>query len=1127
MVKIKQLIRGTLFLQFILCFNICQAQQNFGSIREIVTLHGQNISLVECFQQLEKQSRRVFTYSQPQLTDIRLSSINFEKQPLGVVLSFLEANAPIEISLIQGNIAIRRSNHPAHADKKGGGVLKGRIVDFETEQPLAGATVSLPILGRSVISNEKGYYLIQDVPPGEYILAITYTGYATATQKFSINTTAIIDVKMQVSSSLNEVVVTPGGRKVKAVTYSTEKDLINEIRFSTGVISGISNEMINKTGDRNAAEVVKRISGVTVVDDRFIVVRGMNERYNLTFLNNNVAPTTEMYNKAFAYDLLPSSIIDKIIVYKSPVADLVADYGGGAIKVYTKNAMPVRHLDIGVQVAHRPGSTLTDVNSYTGGKYDFLGFDDGSRKLPSWSPGYFQTEKRTTGVSQSDMLKGFSNNLDYGTMHSLPDMQVFLNYYNTWKLGGSIRLFDLTSVTFTHEVKSYPVYFQTGNTNAYLLDSYGSNSGDLNKISNDQQTTENGKINILENLSLKLNRHHTLEFKNFIVNEGRKFTSVSETRPNEIAFLDSNSQYTRKKDIILSFQQRLLYSGNFGGTHTWTARHGQELDWNLGYTYDLQHVPDQRSSHFISMNKQPYTALGSNTPDRNDIDDVMMGMISRIFVKNEENVYNASLDYTIHLNNQLQFKTGTYQLYKVRNVGRRFFRVNRSGLSPDAGDDANSMQTVTGWQNGVGVNNPSLLNFPLQKLSTIWDPANFPADNTGLALYDATSPTDSYVASEQNNAGYVMGDWKAAHEQVTINAGLRLEFDRQKAASAIPSNIAGGVQLGYANHPLTSWLPSVNISYHPSNTMVLRTGYGRTVNRPEFREISAYQDYNYMDKEIVSGDPATVTAVLDNYDFRTEWYPHNALQNEMFNAGVFYKYIQHPIERLVEDKIASGGGGSDFTNITFGNALSAKVIGVEGEVRKSLSFIGSGRLFKNLSLVANGSWIKSSTIQLSGNSLSGKRDTAKGRPLQGQSPYIVNGGLFYDNAGWGTKIGLIYNVNGPRIYAKSLLNKNFPPNTVASTDTLYDMPDLLQLPFHQLDFSFTQRLIRSLQMKITIQNILDQTSKIVEDHYYNQRYKPESPVYNATYHATYYIGDNIYSRFKPDRYFLLQFTYAF
>jgi TonB-dependent receptor len=405
-------------------------------------------------------------------------------------------------------------------------------------------------------------------------------------------------------------------------------------------------------------------------------------------------------------------------------------------------------------------------------------------------------------------------------------------------------------------------------------------------------------------------------------------------------------------------------------------------------------------------------------------------------------------------------------------------------------------------------------------LSYIWNPANFPESGNGLMLYDVTNPADSYVASEQNNAFYIMGDWKAAHEKLTINTGLRVEYDLQKAGSATLSG--GQIRVGYARHSLTSWLPSVNIGYRPWETMVLRAGYGRTVNRPEFREISFYRDFDYQNNETVYGDPATVTAVLDNYDFRFEWYPHSAAQNEMFNAGVFYKYIQHPIERL-RAASTTDAGGDNFTTITFGNALRAKVVGVEAEIRKSLSFIGSGRLFKNLSVVANGAWIKSSTIQISGNSIQTNRDSVKGRPLQGQSPYIVNAGLFYENPGWGTKLGVVYNVNGPRIYAKSVYNRN--NKTQNPADSLILSPDLLQLPFHQLDFSFTQRIIGSLQLKFTLQNILDQVSGIVEDHNYNQKYDPEKT--RGTGPSAAYTGDNIFNSFKPGRYFLLQLTYAF
>jgi outer membrane receptor for ferrienterochelin and colicin len=1110
-----------------------------------ITIHLPQQPLPQTLKQLAAATGTIFAFDEQQLKDVITGPWDFKEAGLGQLLEKILKGTGYGYKAVNGNKAVNGSIvisanpkpvnlDPAYSRPAG---LRGRIVDFESSQPLPGATVMLEPTGRlphsteagdsirslkkTLLTDERGFFSFRNIPEGIYFLTVTYSGYQKDYHpgiQLNEGKDLVLDVKMQAGSSLNEVVITSGPRKVKAVTHSTEKEIIAEIRNATGVVSGISNEMITKTGDRNAAEVVKRISGVTVVDDRFIVVRGMNERYNLTYLNNNVAPSTELYSKAFAYDLLPSSIIDKILVYKSPVADLVADYGGAAIRIFTKNAMPVRHLDIGVQQAHRPGSTLTTINSYNGGKYDFLGFDDGTRKLPAYSPGYFHTEQRVNDLKQADMLKAFSSTLNYGTRHSLPDMQFFINYYNSWKAGGEKRLYDLTSVTYTHETKNYTIYRQTGNTDAYGSDSTtGLNYNDQNKIINSQQSTSIGKINILENLTLKWNRRNSIEFRNFFVNEGRSFTGVTDGRLNALPHYDSSFLLKRTRDIVLSFQQRFLYSGNIGGTHNWGARNRQELNWNTGYIYDLQNVPDQRASHFASFYASPYTATGTNLGP----DDGFLGMISRLFVKNEENVYNASVDYSLSLNKHLLLKIGTYQMYKLRNVGRRFYRVNRGGLSPD---DAGGGITSIGYGGGYGLSNPNTINFTQQQLGTIWNPAFFPDDNTGLKLYDVTNPTDSYVASEQNNAFYVMGDWKIAGEKITLNTGLRVEYDRQKVASAINGSSGGSITLAYANHPLTSWLPSVNISYRPSSTIVLRTGYGRTVNRPEFREISAYQDFDFQNNEVIQGASDVVTATIDNYDFRVECYPRSAAQNEMINAGIFYKYLQNPIERLRAEN-TTGTGNSNFTQITFGNAKSAKVVGVEAEIRKSLSFIGGSNLFKNLSLVANGAWMKSTTVQVIGNNGS-QRDTVEGRPLQGQSPYIVNGGLFYENAGWGTKLGIVYNVNGPRIYAKSILNRKSKLQATGN-DSVQIRPDLVQLPFQQLDLSFSQRIIKSLQVKFTLQNLLDQAARIIEDHNFNQRYDPEKQVTNPYNGEKYYTGDNIYNRYKPGRYFLVQFTYAF
>ena len=1088
-----------------------------------ITLTLSNTNLAVVMAEIDRQSDFNFSYDRASLSAVKLSGVQWKSIPLKNVLGELTKTYGILYQVTANTIAIKTGPNT----RKDGGIgnLKGRVVDFETATPLPGATVQLQGTSFGAITDSKGYYQLTNIPGGTYTLLITFIGYQRSTVSRVLvekDKTAAYDIKMQTGSALKEVVVGSGPRKVRAVTHSTEQQLLQEIKHATGVVSGISSELISKTADRNAAEIVKRISGITVVDDRFIVVRGMNERYNLTYLNGNVAPSTELYTKAFAYDLLPSSVIDKIMVYKSPVADLVGDYAGAAIRVFTKNAMPVKHFDIGVQVAYRENSNLRNVNSYNGGKLDFLGIDDGTRKLPSFSPGIFESNHRVTNVSQSDWLKAFTPTLAVGQRHSSPDMQLFGNYYNTWRIGKA-RLYDLTAITYTKETVANNVYRQTGNTDAWQLsDVEGQSAGSNNRITNTAQTTETGKVNVLENLTLKLNDRHQLSLLNFFVNDGKRYTSSSDAIPNSLPSYFANTPGKFKKDMVLSFQQRMLYSGNLNGSHTLDKNKRHELTWNLGYTYDLQSVPDQRLIHFNgTIPKTIDSSIWFPTGSNWDANTTNTGMLARLYIKNLEQVYNGSIDYTFHLRPDFYIKTGGYQLFKTRQVGRRTFRVNRAGLEPDELEPMMGSNDYLKWWNGFDVSNINALYYRPEDLPKVWNAAYFPNDNTGLAVYDATSPVDAYVASEQYNSFYGMADWKTAADKLTLNVGFRGEYDRQRLSGAkVGPTGKNTIQFVYVDQKKTVWLPSVNIGYRPDSNFVIRTSYGRTVNRPDFREITPYNDFDYQRNERIQGNPRVVTAVIDNYDLRAEFYPRNA--NEVINVGVFYKHLQHPIERMRQESSNNEMMDSwSYTNISYDNSVYAEIYGVEAEVKKSLSFI-PGNIFRHLSVVLNGSYIKSNTERRKDNN-DYASDTAHkaGGPLQGQAPYIANAGLFYENIASGTKLGLVYNVSGPSIYAKSL-------RTLADSgriDTYY-RADLLQLPMHLLDFSITQRLVKSLQMKLSIQNILDQSYRIVEDNNFNQRYDKEEPVYRPD-GRRYYKGDNIYTKYKPGRYILLQFTYAF
>jgi TonB-dependent receptor len=344
----------------------------------------------------------------------------------------------------------------------------------------------------------------------------------------------------------------------------------------------------------------------------------------------------------------------------------------------------------------------------------------------------------------------------------------------------------------------------------------------------------------------------------------------------------------------------------------------------------------------------------------------------------------------------------------------------------------------------------------------------FRSDGTGFKYTDVSQPGDNYLAENQNLSGYVSMDLHTRDKKWQVFGGLRVEDNKLR--------ILGAQQAGLAlypmdiRHPLTSWLPSINLSWRPDSAWILRTGYGRTVNRPEFREVAPFSYKDFLNLYNYTGNPELRTVNVDNADLRLEWYPKSMLRNEMYSVGVFYKHLDHPIEqmlaRYIEDEAL-------YWNILFTNSGPANVYGAEAEIRKSLSFLG-GRFARDLSVVMNSSYIYSRVFQPGKNEAGSRKD--RKRPLQGQPPYIINLGLHYEDPAKGTKLALIYNRSGEVL---GILGNNDG-----------DLYDIMIKGRNQLDFSYTQRITRFLHIKAGIQNILDAPFQQYQDIKRNYKYDP-------------------------------------
>ncbi len=264
------------------------------------------------------------------------------------------------------------------------GSIKGVITDKKTKETIIGANVYIEGTTIGSTTNLDGQYEIRNIKPGVYIVIVSFISYKQQhfqKVKVSANQTTAVNAELEESVTTIAEVVVSGTRK-----KDTEVSMINSIKNSDAVVSGVSGQQISKTTDKDASEVVRRIPGVTIIDDRFIVVRGLNERYNTVSLNGAATPSSESDVKAFSFDVIPSNAIDRILVFKTPSPELPADFAGANIQIVSKNTPDKNIFSICYNTGFKTSTTGKSFQTYDGGATDYLGYDDGTRAIPSIIP---------------------------------------------------------------------------------------------------------------------------------------------------------------------------------------------------------------------------------------------------------------------------------------------------------------------------------------------------------------------------------------------------------------------------------------------------------------------------------------------------------------------------------------------------------------------------------------------------------------------------------------------------------------------------------------------------------------------------------------------------------------------
>ena len=905
--------------------------------------------------------------------------------------------------------------------------LSGKVINQKNE-PVPAATITISGTKQALSADVEGRFSIQLEAGKKYSITISSTGYTTKMVED-------VEVKLNDESSNNiTIVLEPAGALAEVIVRTTVRRestsaLLNLQRNNTALSSGLAADFIRKTPDKNTGEVLKRVSGASVQDGRFVVVRGLSDRYNAASLNNAQFPSTEPDRKSFSFDVIPAILVDNIIVNKTATPDLTGEFAGGLVQVQTKDVPTKNTLSIGATFGVNTQSTFKDFVSNERNSKDWLGFDDRTRSLPHGFPQTPQDYRilgaNPTGVHQQVQIsKSFNNDVYAQKMSTAAPLQTYnIAWGNAKTFKNSNKFGTILSLTYRKSQLKYDVERrlneQDGQINTQLFDQQNKYAVNWGAIANFTYVADKHKI------SFK-NLFNQLFEDNYYTRGG-----VSNDRIQDIRFNSS----------VLN--QRSFYTGQLEGEHT-IGKKGIRFRWNGNFAYNWKTQPDLRTSSYF----RPKGTTGTFEYDDDDT--------RRFYSDLRDYSYGGNGSITIPFTawkEKQSFKAGGSTLIRIRDFKSRILRYE-PGI---AFDDAKKF-------------------LPFDQ---IFAPENIGTD--GFIIDDFTNNQDKYFGVSIVNGMYAMLDNKF-NDKLRLVWGIRVENFQQFLTTTDVTSKRVVVDTD-------KWdvLPSFNLTISPTGKSNIRIAGSRTVSRPEFREIAPFSFFDYEVFYAVNGTPDLKRGSILNADLRYEYYPKGG---EGITVGVFYKSFDDPIElRLNSSSVVNR------RTYEFQNADKAYSIGGELEVRKDLDFIS----MKNFNLFANLTYIYSK-VTLSTTTAGGSAIN-ENRPLQGQSPYLINLGLQYasENGQWNGS--LLYNRIGQRL---SLVG-DFANLGIAS---------VFEKPRNQVDFQFSKKVLKKRgEVKLQWSDILNAEYLFYDNADTKNAYKGST--------------DRIFYRYKPGSTIQLGFTYDF
>jgi len=866
-------------------------------------------------------------------------------------------------------------------DAQANGTIRGQVIDANTGEPVFGAAVMIRSINQFTQTDLDGKYELK-VPPGDYEVIIQMAGFQTQTHKVTVTGARV--------QPLNVALTYP---TVNAVTVqdralnNTQASMLALQRKAATVSDGVSQEAIKKNPDSSAGDVLKRITGITLIGGKYVFVRGLGERYSNTLLDGALLPSPEPDKRVVPLDIFPSNLIKNMQIIKTFLPEYPGEFSGGLVKIETQDYPDSFLLAVGIGVGSDNQTTHKQFQTYQGGKKDRYGYDDGFRDKPGLAASLpdvipLVPGNRFGGIpSEIVQLTGaaFPTNWDTQSINAPYNKDYKFSVGDKFQFGNARLGYIFGS--------SYGIKYETKRENEMKYAS-------APLVSNVPQTSlllpfqynvsEKFEEKVLWGNSLNLTLEPT---------KGQKIASKTLLSINSDKYVRNgygNVPVDSVEDFntTTGFISRSVFSQIFEGEHALHFGDNQrahKVTWLASYALASRDEPDLKQMVWARTqgSGRPFYATG-NSPDG-----------TRYYSESYDAVrtYQAAYELPFQQWGGLPAKLKFGAMTSVRN--KTF--------------DASTYRLTLNYIQGRDNSDLYLVprNFTFHPLNILGDKWRFKQEVGGF---------DSYDAEQFLRAYFIQTDMPVL-SKLRFAGGVRTEESEQKTVTFDPFHPETRYELQKLGHETLRTvdnLPSLNFVYELRHDMNLRLGYTETITRPDLRELSSYGFTAHFAGDRVFGNPELKRTYIHNYDTRWEWY---LSPEEYIGTGLFLKQMSNPIEMIGFPVLATGN-----RNFTYENAKKATLKGVEFDVRKE--FLSRLSLELNLFFIRSAVEVMTAEERLAiqmklVDPLSRRaayNPTNLERPLQGQSEFVYNVrcSVYLDRAKK-TTLGVYYNVFGDRI----------------------------------------------------------------------------------------------------------------